>query len=491
MTMNFQTATTNEIREWLTKLEMPEDFNSRIIDSFQEAHHIYRKAGSFMARCSKCGAIQIVDRKENKHGDKIKCEECKTEAKVFDVRSNTNYYYHGESLMVTLLQKSGNTIVFSRFIANCDIVDQREQCRVVEVECRVIVDQSIINISQNWQGEWVKKRLIMQTDSSWGRLRELDFCPDSFDEWLSNTDLKYSCLGKWLDTEGYYKLEHFVMARKYPFVEALYKGGMQNLFGEFINDRSGKVATIGMLKRHRGFVKKHNLYMSECQDIRNLEIKGLPVSDLSVKITRERYAPTIIEALEIIGDRVTIKQIAKYLDKQNQNKWLYTDYLRLMEKIDTPVDNRTAFPKEIIKAHDDAVSKFNAIKREIESKTYDQRLIEYSKLTMESNGLVVVVPTTLQEILDEGREMANCVGSYVDRVEKGQTTILFLRKADSIETPFYTIEYRDGLVVQCRGYKNLPMTPEVKQFTDEWIQYVKEAKKKKAKVNNYDQAAIA
>ena len=490
MMMDFKKATTNEIREWVRQLEMPEDFNSRIIDSYRDAHHIYRKAGSFMARCSKCDAVQIVDRKEHKHGDKIICDKCKTEANVYDVRSNTNYYYHGESLMVTLLQKSGNIFVFSRFIASCDIVDQREQYRIQEVECRVLVDQDIISFSKDWQGEWTKKKLIMQTDSSWGRLRELDFCPDSFDECLSDTDLRHSCLGKWLDKQGYYLLEYFAMARKYPFVELLYKGGMINLYREFITDRSGKVATIGLLKRQRGFVKRHDLNMSECQMIRKFEINGLPISDLSVKIVRDRRAETILAAKKIIGNCVSIKQIAKYLDKQGQQNMWYIDYLSLMEKIETPVDNLTAFPRDLKKAHDDAITKFNAIKHEIESKTYDQRLEEYSKLAFEIGGLAVVVPLTLQDILREGKEMNNCVGSYVDRVEKGQTIILFIRKVDEIDTSYYTMEYRDSRIVQCRGYRNAGMPPEVEKFTEEWLKLVKKPKKK-VKVQQDDQRANA
>lgn len=431
-----------------------------------------------MARCSKCGAVQIVDRKDYKHGEKVTCDCCKTEAKVYDVRSNTNYYYHGEQLMVTLLQKSGNVIVFSRYIANCDIVDQRELYKVVEVEVRIVDGKEIFSYSKDWQGLWAQKRLFMSNTGSWFHLRQVDFFPDSFDKWLSTTDLKYSCLGKWLDKKNDYELDYFVMARKYPFLEQLYKGGMIGLFREFIEDHSGKVATIGLLKRQRGFVKKHMLDMGECRDVRSLEIHGLPISDLSVKLVRMYNAELVIEAKEIIGNCVTMKQIAKYVSRLNARNWHYKDYLNLMVKIGTPVDNQTVFPKDVKKAHDDATDKFNAIKYEIENKTYQERFEAYSKLAMESDKLAIVVPSELQDILHEGQELHHCVGSYVDKVAQGKTIILFVRKVDDLSTPFYTMEYRDNRIIQCMGLRHANMTPEVKKFTEEWLKEIKKPKKK-------------
>jgi len=62
--------------------------------------------------------------------------------------------------------------------------------------------------------------------------------------------------------------------------------------------------------------------------------------------------------------------------------------------------------------------------------------------------------------------MHHCVATYIDRVAKGETTILFLRKKQNPETPFYTMEVNNGAMIQCRAKYNGPMTEEVKEFVE-------------------------
>ena len=42
--------------------------------------------------------------------------------------------------------------------------------------------------------------------------------------------------------------------------------------------------------------------------------------------------------------------------------------------------------------------------------------------------------------------------------------ILFIRQKTAPEEPFYTLEYKDGKVVQCRGKRNCSMTEKVQTF---------------------------
>ncbi len=76
-------------------------------------------------------------------------------------------------------------------------------------------------------------------------------------------------------------------------------------------------------------------------------------------------------------------------------------------------------------------------------------------------GLVIVVPSGAADLKAEGAALHHCVGTYVDRVAKGETNILFIRKAEDPDTPYFTLEYRDGKVIQCRGMRNCGMPPDV------------------------------
>jgi hypothetical protein len=152
------------------------------------------------------------------------------------------------------------------------------------------------------------------------------------------------------------------------------------------------------------------------------------------------------------------------------------------------VDETSIFPKDFDKAHNDAVDKFNAVKHEKDNGIYSKRLTTLIRLEKASFGLMIIVPIGLHEILREGRELHHCVGSYVDKVAKGETTILFVRKADDPEKPYFTMEYRDNKIIQLRGLRNQDAPKEVKAFVDQWQSSIS---KKKPRVDASLQPAMA
>lgn len=89
---------------------------------------------------------------------------------------------------------------------------------------------------------------------------------------------------------------------------------------------------------------------------------------------------------------------------------------------------------------------------------------ETGGMGMQARGLLIRLPKDAAEIRTEGQVMHHCVATYIDRVQKGQTLILFVRKVEDPDTPFYTLEWKDGKVAQCRGMRNADMTPEVRTF---------------------------
>ena len=78
-------------------------------------------------------------------------------------------------------------------------------------------------------------------------------------------------------------------------------------------------------------------------------------------------------------------------------------------------------------------------------------------------GVVGAVTKLQEELKKEGEALHHCVGTYMERVRKGETMIFFIRRKEEPEKPYYTLEWH-GKVVQCRGSHNCDMTPEVKAF---------------------------
>lgn len=101
---------------------------------------------------------------------------------------------------------------------------------------------------------------------------------------------------------------------------------------------------------------------------------------------------------------------------------------------------------------------------------------------IKGKGLILIVPKTGDEIRAEGAALHHCVGGYVERVAKGETSIFFIRKADSPDKPYFTLEWKDNDIVQCRGLHNCGMPPEVKAFTQAFkkkmLDSIKKDKKK-------------
>lgn len=80
----------------------------------------------------------------------------------------------------------------------------------------------------------------------------------------------------------------------------------------------------------------------------------------------------------------------------------------------------------------------------------------------------LLLPATPEELAAEGNAPHHCVGGYADRVAKKECIILFLRQCSDLAKPFFTVEVRGGKVVQVRGMKNCPATPEVAAFMARW-----------------------
>lgn len=167
----------------------------------------------------------------------------------------------------------------------------------------------------------------------------------------------------------------------------------------------------------------------------------------------------------------------QFAARKASNKWNYSgvvpdyrDYLGFCERLHYDLKNEfILFPRNLKQAHDQAQS----MVRLDEVKQYDQQIADaFEQMKRQyqfaSQGLMVLPPHTAGEIVAEGQKLHHCVGGYVEQVAKGGCTILFLRKKEAQDIPFYTVEVKDDRVVQVRGTGNCAPTPEVRQFLEAW-----------------------
>jgi hypothetical protein len=112
------------------------------------------------------------------------------------------------------------------------------------------------------------------------------------------------------------------------------------------------------------------------------------------------------------------------------------------------------------------IDEVNTIKMEKVSKNW-------KKLCYKEDGFEVIAPAKASDIAREGIALNHCVKSYIDDVMSGRTTILFIRKTDDIEKPFYTLEVRNNRIRQCHGFNNCNVS-KVEGLNDFILRYCKE-----------------
>ena len=202
----------------------------------------------------------------------------------------------------------------------------------------------------------------------------------------------------------------------------------------------------------------------------------------------------ITEAEKLTG--LSRKQIMDYaLRKKNaQGTYFfivqYRDYLNECKELGYHMDSTVVtMPKDMFAAHQRTMH-LCAEKRTAASTQklakQDAKRHDLEVVDMEL-GLILRLPRTCAEIIEEGAKLDHCVGEYADRHADGKTTILFLRTMGHPETPYYTVEVGNDIsIVQCHGFRNehhSEKSPIVIEFERRYAEYLRQVKtdRKKAK----------
>lgn len=327
-------------------------------------------------------------------------------------------------------------------------------------------------------------------DNSYKLINE-DVIADSF--------LKYSEINT-NEFDGCY-ITYLCRFAKYPNMEYLLKGGFIDLAKAYCFGRKGlrinwKSNDLKkMLKLNRDelkFLKGKSVdtYFSWIDFRKLTEKEKMSFNDM--KEYFEKYY-MVQETLKNVhrSTGLGFKKIMNYLNKQEKATiFEYRDYLVQCRQLEYDMaDNSVLCPKNLNAAHD-RLTKIIKIKADEAMK---KQLVESNKLrkklsfTDEARGLQILVPKSIQEIVDEGKQLSHCVGGYAERHAQGKLHILFLRKISEPDKPYYTMEVSvRGNIVQCRGYKNNwagnPKPDLIYEFEKEYQSYLDKIFKKARKI---------
>lgn len=188
---------------------------------------------------------------------------------------------------------------------------------------------------------------------------------------------------------------------------------------------------------------------------------------------------------------MSILRLCEYLEHVRINQCFepknaivdWRDYLKAAKTIEVDLtDNKARYPSSLKREHDRAVAKQKLVLDAKKDEFFQQETERYGKLySYKTDEYMIIPPRDMKDLFEEGRKLNHCVGSYSDRIVEGKTCIMFVRKTEEPDKPYFTIEInqRSGYVVQLRANSNRCVNhvteKELVKFLREWAQKKKVA----------------
>ena len=193
------------------------------------------------------------------------------------------------------------------------------------------------------------------------------------------------------------------------------------------------------------------------------------LSEKTVRWMQENYCEGV--DIDFALEYMSPEQVMNYLQRQREQSgksysWLldeWKDTLHMAKQLKMDVKDEIVYrPRDLIAAHDRLVQRINE-KAAIElEKSYEKKFPGLGKVceTLKkyewSDGVYsIVAPARIADVLSEGKCLNHCVTNerYFERMAKEESYILFLRRADKPDIPWYTLEVEPGGVIRQKRTK--------------------------------------
>lgn len=494
---------------------------------------IYKK-GNTRGRCFSCGGVVHAKRERFKQNNMVRCPDCGELVTCYLETSDRFRVDYVANLASIQKGTDGKTLFIRQWHLKrdhtglwADVVGHLEEI------CRYAIRNDKV---AKWQKE-NKYNYFMKTEryimSAWERMWNPSVIYDgsyyfhtpwNWKEVFSGTALVYCDIRTY--TEPKYMDDRNVIRflmdwAQYPMVEKLWKAGYTKLVHERVSG----------LRRSERYVinwRKSGFRDAFKFPVRLLKIYGpkdwtmakvAKVSALWEQVQagrlKEADLPELVRSIadwEHIWNAVghaSIRKILRYIDKNAQDEKVrretaqaeagrqglayytprhsdilgtYRDYLQECVLLHLDLDDRQIlFPPNLAAAHERTTAQVKYQASEIKREQFEKTRQKLRWMEWEQDGLLIRLPEDAAELIAEGQYLHHCVAGYADRMADGKTTILLIRRAEHPEIPFYTLEWLNGRVQQCRTLKNADYRNDEQVFTfvQKWIKKVTGKKKKK------------
>ncbi|WP_228113247.1 PcfJ domain-containing protein [Streptococcus mitis] len=336
-----------------------------------------------------------------------------------------------------------------------------------------------VKIGQDYNGQFYPH--LFANFFSGGYYTGNKFYPNNWVEKLKNvSELKYLKFGNiaYWEIERLYKykfeIEFAQKIHAYKLANEImypgYTGFTKNVDMRTLNRR--------WLQKNKQFFKNSNRSFNEFEMSRRLkERNGQLVPGIESYLT--------YHDVKHIPKGVGINKFQNWVIKNHIDFNEYLDYLKMLREMGIePEGDAMLVPKDFTAMHNHTVGLYNQFveeKRKLEDKKKRKQLEAEFKfregMDKTIHGYAFHVPRKVAELIYEGKKLHHCVSSYTDKHFKGDTLIVFVRLSNQPKTPLYTLEVKQGKIVQFRGKYNQDVPTEVWDVANEWMKQTKLVKK--------------
>ncbi|MCL2630805.1 MAG: PcfJ domain-containing protein [Firmicutes bacterium] len=492
--------------------ELPNNFKEWLNDKVFEKYMFFKKNdnGTYTGYCQcNAGGVEISRPRSGKYGE---CPACGANVRFKNVQYNQCY----ERQIVAYLQETSIGWMQRLFVSHKDTSYNAKTGVLVRIyNCEDQRDHINYDDNSKWNfhpysrycpdtksyaTKWLHGRGNIHGAGYYGWIAEdcpISTYPYNIERLFRGSKYKYFLTEKATENMKANMFRWLYMCLKYPQMELLIKAELYNLSLDFLkrstvlnmNGKTPKEICGLATKEDIKFATKFNLNARQVRAYNYVKLwkknePSIPAIDfMDTYITHFGRNDTLPISEEKLYNYY-LAQNGKYLPHNFIRDYL--DYIRAVIYLKMNVDDtKVKTPNDFKYSHDifiaraEELRRINLQKQEKNRKAKEKRnfkklIAEYAKkLPYADSRFLIAVPATPKAIKEEGEMQGHCVGSYIGRVAKGTSIILFLRKTTKPEIPFYTIELSEEFqLVQCRGKGNIAMPENVEKWLNRYVKRI-------------------
>ena len=146
----------------------------------------------------------------------------------------------------------------------------------------------------------------------------------------------------------------------------------------------------------------------------------------------------------------------------------YEKYLQTQIQVFGEIRNK--YPRYLMLARNIAALNIGLLKHEISDEDFSELTTEVHSLAYGDKKYSIIIPTTTQQIVEEGLTLNHCIGSHVKQITTGDMHILFLRNNKAKDEPLVTLQFSNEQITMAEGLNRRVITPDERSFLEKWGQ---------------------